>query len=180
MLILHLKENLLLKFILFFEFILYSNSTPSKHSRNLESIIYLSPGAKMSDFLKNFQKLNKPYEDKRETKVINYNDKEMVYVVQNNHKLIINLPRYLNSSIPAHDFFLAGITKNNIKLTELENFAYNVSYSKNLIAKFPKPIVRYPKPNKNNKFKTDLNLYLEFNLEQPDIIPQFDCFDAYA
>lgn len=170
---LHLKENLFLMLIILFELILYAYSNPSKHSRNLQSIIYLSPGAKMSDFLKNFQKSNKPYEDKRETKVIDYNNKEMIYVVQNNHKLIINLPRYLNSSIPAHDFFLAGITKNNVKLTELENYAYNVSYSNNLIAKFPKPIVRYPKPNKNNKYKSDLNLDLEFNLEQPDILPQF-------
>ncbi len=168
----NIDKKLFLFLLVVLKFILSSYSHPNKNSkRELASIIYLSPGAKISDYLKEFQAENKPTQDKRDTKEILFNKIDILNVVQNTHQSIVNLPRYLNSSIPAHDFYLGGITKDNIKLTELENYAYNISYSDKLIANFPKPIVRYPKFNKNSNNNKKLNL--EFKLNQPDVQPQF-------
>ena len=170
----NIKKKLALVFLLTLKMIFFSISNPYiKANRELPSIIYLAPGSKMSNYLKEFQEENKISEDKRQIKEVNFKNKDILNVVQNTNKYIINLPRYLNSSIPAHDYYLGGITKDNVKLSELENYAYNVSYSDKLIANLPKPIIRYPKPNKEKNNQNNKKLDLEFKLDQPDILPQF-------
>lgn len=145
--------------------------------RDLTNIIYITPGARLSNFVKEFQKENPAIEDKRNVKEKSFNYNNILHLVQNKHDYIVNLPRYLNSSIPAHDFYLNYIKKNKEELKELDNYAYNISYSDKLISKFPKPIVRYPKTNKNgnngNNKELINKLDLEFKLAQPDILPQF-------
>ncbi len=95
---------------------------------------------------------------------------DIFHIVQNTNEFSINLPRYFNSSVASHDFYLAGIMKNGITLNERDNYAYNVSYSDKLITDFTKPIVRYPTQTKNG---LNPELSLEFKLNQPDIVTQF-------
>lgn len=171
---LYLKINLPLFLVVILKIIFCTYAYPNKNKkRDLASVIYLAAGAKMSNYLKEFQAENKPFEDNRQIKEITFHNKDNLHVVQNTHKFLINLPRYLNSTIPAHDYYLGGITKDNVKLTEMENYAYNVSYSDKLVSNFPKPIIRYPKLSKDKKNPYNKKLDLEFELDQPDILPHF-------
>ena len=149
----------------FFDLKFSQNKIPKQ--RSLFNIITLTPGLKVSKFINDFQKLFNHQNDTRTTKENSLQFKENIHIVQNTNKYSISLPRYLNSSIPAHDYFIKGISKNNIKLDEYKNYAYNISYSDKLITNLPRPIVRYPRSKINRHFD------LEFQLNQPDIIPRF-------
>jgi hypothetical protein len=133
-------------------------------TREPKNIISLKAGLKISNFTEKLTKDINYQTDLRTIANSTYMAVNNEQVIENKHRTLVNLPRIVGSSNDVLDYEIDYVKRDGSELQLFTDYAYNITYSDNLVTSRPKPIVNYPDDRSQLSF--------EFNILQPTIIPE--------
>jgi hypothetical protein len=132
--------------------------------REPNNIISLKAGLKISPFVANLTKDMNFKTDVRTIANTTYMTVDNEQVIENKQKITVNLPRVVKASQDILDYEVNYVKLDGVELELYKDYAFNITYSDNLVTSQPRPLIYYPKDNNELDF--------EFNIIQPSLTPE--------